>query len=63
MFNIDLFKILAIALIIGGSIVGFVVGTVLFSNNITNDDLKKQAIENNCAQYNPTTGKFEWIKK
>lgn len=25
--------------------------------------IKKQAIENNCARYNPTTGEFEWIKK
>lgn len=62
MFNIDLFKLLIIALIIGGLIVWFSIGTVLVSDNITTTELKKQAIENNCAQYNSTTGKFEWIK-
>lgn len=24
---------------------------------------KEEAIKNNCAQYNPITAEFEWIKK
>lgn len=59
MFDIDFFKIIGFVLLI---VLVIVVGG-FFSGNITTDDFKKQAIENNCAQYNPTTGKFEWIKK
>ncbi len=46
-------------------IIGYLIGALLFSNSDKEsmDVFKKQAIENNCAQYNPTNGDFEWIKK
>ena len=46
-------------------IIGYLIGALLFSNDgeATIESFKKQAIENSCAQYNPSTGIFEWVKK
>jgi hypothetical protein len=41
---------------------GFFLGSVVFKNN-GEEIMRQQAIENNCAQYNPTNGTFEWVKK
>ena len=41
---------------------GFFVGSIVFKND-GEDTIKKQAIENSCAQYNPSTGIFEWVEK
>jgi hypothetical protein len=41
---------------------GFFIGSVMFADSGVGI-IQKQAIENNCAQYNPTNGTFEWIKK
>lgn len=50
-------------LIIGCGVLGVFVSALLFSSagEETIESFKKQAIENNCGQYNPTNGKFEWI--
>jgi len=51
--------------VIAITIVGFVLGQLV--GELILDDVKekyqKPAIENNCAQYNPTTGNFEWTKR
>jgi hypothetical protein len=41
---------------------GFLIGALVYKNN-NDETIKKQAIENQCAQYNSTSGEFEWIKK
>ena len=47
-------------------IITFVI-TYIFSATInykmTSNLYELRAIKNNCAQYNPTTAEFEWIKK
>jgi hypothetical protein len=44
--------------------IGWIIGDIIHSNNNELDrNFEKQAIENNCAQHNPITGEFEWIKK
>lgn len=45
--------------------IGIYASVLLFSNSgeVALESFKKQAIENNCAQYNPINGDFEWIKK
>jgi hypothetical protein len=47
-------------LICGG--IGWFIGAVVFADSGV-EIIQKQAIENNCAQYNPTSGNFEWVKK
>jgi len=34
---------------------------ILFEMQIS--EHREEAIENKCAQYNPTTSEFEWLKK
>lgn len=52
------FKVAIICTFLIGIILGLLVADVLGKSNY-----QPQAIENNCAQYNSTTGEFEWIKK
>ena len=62
MNNLDLSGSLIVPIVffvICCSAIGFLIGFIAFSDGIT----KKEAIENNCAQYNPTNGNFEWIKR
>lgn len=47
--------ITAAAALIIGFLLGFFCGWYPTSNHY-----KKQAIENNCAEYNLTTGEFQW---
>ena len=43
--------------------IGIYASVLLFLyDGVTIESFKKQAVENNCAQYNPTNGNFEWIK-
>jgi flagellar basal body-associated protein FliL len=66
---VDPIKSVMLAILLGVAIVALIIGSVAASSKIINnkkeavENIKKQAIENNCAQYNPTTGNFEWIKK
>ena len=54
---------------LGGIIIGFIGGTILFlvmsvkdfNKNLTS--LQKRAIEMNYGEYNSKTGAFEWIDK
>ena len=50
------------ALVIACIVFGFCVGGLVFRYD-GKDTIKKQAIENSCAQYNPSTGVFEWVKR
>jgi hypothetical protein len=62
-------KTVLLAILVSVVIVAIIINSVAVSSKIVNnkkeatENIKKQAIENNCAQYNPTTGEFEWIKK
>jgi len=56
------FMIPIIFLVLGYVGFGFYMGGLYFSNTGV-ETFKKQAIENSCAQYNPTNGNFEWIKR
>jgi phage-related minor tail protein len=65
----DSFKTIALAILTAIIVVTLLIGSVAMLGNFLNkkkesiETVKKQAIENNCAQYNSTTGEFEWIKK
>jgi hypothetical protein len=41
---------------------GFAMGGLAFKDNVK-EIIQKEAIENQCGQYNPITGNFEWIKR
>jgi len=43
-----------------GLIIGLTIGAVSLVCNIT--DMQTQIVEHHAAQYNETTGVFEWIK-
>ena len=49
--------LLAGLLFLGGFLYGYTQGKKATNN------LQKQAIDHQFAQYNPKTGKFEWVKK
>ena len=40
---------------------GMFIGDSVFSGDDI-DSFKSEAIEHRCAQYNPNTGEFEWLK-
>lgn len=61
MFNFNIF-IPILALSLPCVVLGFFIGVMVYKNN-GDETMKQQAIENSCAQYNPTTGQFEWLKK
>ena len=48
-----------------GLMIGTVITTILWISFIisTQKDYKQEAIKHQCAQYNPQTAKFEWIKE
>ena len=57
--EIDKQDYLGLALVVIGSMVlGGMAGSSIKEGNI-----QKQAIEQGCAQHNPKTGNFEWVKK
>jgi uncharacterized protein YneF (UPF0154 family) len=43
-----------------GVLIGVFIGGLAFKDNVK-EIIQKEAIENQCGQYNPTTGNFEWI--
>jgi len=46
-----------------GFVIGFFIGSILFSivtTNLNNDDWKKEAINYGYAEYNQTNGKWQW---
>lgn len=53
-------KIVFIVVIISLCSMWFYIGHLQGKNRGT-QYAQEQAIEHNCAQYNPTTGDFEWI--
>jgi hypothetical protein len=65
MINFDWFGpfVLPIVFFVFGCVaIGWFIGAVMFADSGV-EIIQKEAIENQCAQYNPTNGKFEWVKK
>jgi hypothetical protein len=48
--------------IIGLGIILLISVCLIAGNSIGSSIIKKEAIEHECAQYNPKTGDFEWVK-
>lgn len=47
---------------------GFICGCIMYGGFtlgkvVTTNKFEKEAIENNCAEYNSKTKEFQWIKK
>lgn len=56
------FVLPSVFLLFGCLTIGWFIDAIVFADSGV-EIIQKQAIEHNFAQYNPTTGDFEWIKK
>lgn len=48
---------------VGCMVISLLIASFMFASNSEVEIFKKEAIQHECAQYNPVNGQFEWLKK